>query len=64
MYRIQGFTGPRELGRSGTVYLFIESDGPVHCNVPMCHIAGDGQQERYEGSERYVIKKRNFDTVT
>ena len=40
MYMIQRFTGPRELGRSGTVYLFIESDGPVHCNVPMWFLPG------------------------
>ena len=35
-YHIRGFAGPRELGWSDTLYLFLESDGPVQCNAPTC----------------------------
>src|ERR1700678_3741871 len=34
-YHIHGFAGPRELGWSDTLYLFLESDGPVQCNAGM-----------------------------
>ena len=46
MYRTQEFMGPHELGRSGTVYLFIKSDGLVHCNVPMWCTVGLSLRDR------------------